>query len=294
VSLVSVLIVNYKAYDELNACLRSLESDTSSREVETIVVDNASDMDALAPVSMQHPRVRFLPQAGNPGFASGVNEAARHAKGESFLLLNPDAVVSPGAVPAMWRFLAEHPRVAAVGARVYDPDGTVQRSARAFPTLATAFFGRTSALTALWPRNPLSRSQLVADETTQAPVCVDWVAGSCLMVRADAFRSVGGMDEGFFLYWEDADFCYRLRAAGWEVAYLPEASITHQVGGSSRHAQVRSIVAFHRSAYRYYRKHRLGLTRYVALPVAGAGLYARMAIKVIGACARRVDGRMSS
>jgi N-acetylglucosaminyl-diphospho-decaprenol L-rhamnosyltransferase len=287
VPLVSILIVNYHAYDELDECLASI-AHAADRAVETIVVDNASAPAKLASVRARHAGVRFVPRSENTGFAGGVNEAARHGTGDYFLLLNPDTTLSAGAVTRMRDFLLDQPAVAAVGARVYDADGTVQRSARAFPTLLTAFFGRTSLLTSLWPGNRFSRAQLVADESTAAPTDVDWVAGSCVMFRADAFRAVGGMDEGFFLYWEDADLCCRLRAAGWRIAYLPDASVVHHVGRSSRHARVRSIVAFHKSAVRYYRKHRQGVGGFVAVPLATIGLYTRMVFKIIGAYMRRM------
>jgi GT2 family glycosyltransferase len=288
---ISVLIVNYRAYAELDGCLASLK-DNANHLLEIVVVDNGSLPEHLDQVAVHHPDVRFIAQQHNPGFAAAVNEGARRATGEYLLLLNPDTTLFPGAVLGLAGYLTAHSDVAIVGARIYDTDGTVQRSARAFPSVLTAFFGRTSALTALWPGNPLSRAQLVADESTDTVMEVDWVAGSCLLARASAFRAVGGLDERFFLYWEDADLCRRLRLAGWRIVYFPHAEVVHQVGRSSRHVRARSLIAFHRSAYRYYAKHAHGLVAQLALPVVAAGLFARMSLSITLMGAGDVAGRV--
>ncbi len=214
--------------------------------------------------------MRPAPTQENPGFSAGINAGARLARGRHLLILNPDTRMQPGAVDAMAAYLDAHPDTAVVGARVEDPGGTVQRSARRFPTMLTGLAGRSSLVTRLWPGNPLSRHDTLADATTTAPREVDWVAGSCMAVSADAFRRVGGMDEQFFLYWEDADLGKRLKEAGWKTVYLPSAVVVHGVGRSRRHARALSVRAFHRSAYLYFRKHRAGRFRAISLPVAWA------------------------
>jgi GT2 family glycosyltransferase len=284
-SRVSVIIVNYRSYPELDACLASLR-DHGGASLEVTVVDNASVADALDAVSRCHPGARLLPRSDNPGFAAAVDEGARQTSGDYLLLLNPDCAVLPDAVGTLARYLDEHPRVAAVGPRVYDPDGQVQRSARGRPGPLTALFGRTSLASRLWPDNPISRRNLPADHRTTLPLEVDWIAGSCLMIRAAAFHAVGGFDERFFLYWEDADLCRRLRETGWLVVHLPSAGVVHQCGRSSRHRPARSIVAFHRSAFRYYAKHARGPARYPLLALAAVGLGARMGIMLLVASLR--------
>ena len=274
---VSVVIVNYQTYDELDACLASLPRVPT---IEVIVVDHESTPEQVERLHARHPRVVFVPNDCNPGFGAGVNVGARLASGRYFLLLNPDTRVQSDAIPSMHDYLDRHPRIGVVGPRVIDPDGTVQQSARTFPGMLTGLFGRTSLLTRIWPGNPWSRRQLVAREALSEPVVVHWVAGSCLMVRSDAFRALGGFDESFFLYWEDADFCKRLAKAGWLTAYLPTAVVMHLAGRSSRRARARAIRAFHASAYRYFAKHGAGRLRLLSLPVAAALLYARMAIRL--------------
>jgi N-acetylglucosaminyl-diphospho-decaprenol L-rhamnosyltransferase len=279
---VAVVVVNFKSYSELGTCLTSLSPDGSRRPGEVIVIDHDSDSDHLAQLRIRFPAVRFAPTRSNPGFAAGVNAGSRLASGRYLLLVNPDVRLGPGAVDAMREYLETHPAVGIVGARVLDPDGTVQRSARRFPTPLTGLFGRTSLLTRFWPGNPLSRRNLPADETATGPAEVDWVAGSCLMTRREVFEAVGGMDEGFFLYWEDADFCKRAREIGWKTFYLPSATVTHTVGGSSRHASATAVQAFHQSAYRYFAKHGAPRVRFVSLPLVRALLFGRMAIKLAG------------
>jgi N-acetylglucosaminyl-diphospho-decaprenol L-rhamnosyltransferase len=275
----SVIIVNYKAYVEIEACLASLPTGPGL-DLEVIVVDHASSADELGRVHERHPSFRAAPAPDNPGFSAGVNAGARLARGRHLLILNPDTELRPGALEAMVSYLDAHPDTAVVGARVEDPKGVVQRSARRFPTMLTGLAGRSSLFTRLWPGNPLSRRDVLADANTKSPREVDWVAGSCMAVSAAAFEQVGGMDERFFLYWEDADLCKRLKAAGWRTVYLPSAVVVHGVGRSRRYARSLSVRAFHGSAYRYFAKHRAGRFRIVSLPVAWVLLSARMVAKL--------------
>jgi N-acetylglucosaminyl-diphospho-decaprenol L-rhamnosyltransferase len=286
---VSVIIVNFKSYAELDGCLGSLLPDWMGT-CEVIVVDHATSAPELERVRAKFPQMRTAATPENPGLSAGINAGARLAAGRHLLIMNPDARVAGGAVEAMARYLDAHPEAAVVGPRVEDPGGAVQQSARRFPSVMTGLAGRTSGLTRAWPANPLSRRELLADASTAAPREVPWVAGSCLAVRADAFRSVGGMDERFFLYWEDADLCRRLRDAGWHVVYLPAAVAVHRVGRSRRHARARSIRAFHHSAYLYFAKHRAGGWRAMSLPIVGALLAGRMCAKL---AIERVTRRVS-
>jgi N-acetylglucosaminyl-diphospho-decaprenol L-rhamnosyltransferase len=273
---VAIIIVNYKTYDELSACLDSLGASGSLFDV--IVIDHESSPADLARVATRHPHARTVPTAGNPGFSAGVNAGARLASSPTLVFLNPDTRVQPQAIERMAAYLDEHPDVAVVGPRIEESDGAVQRSARRFPGAMTGLSGRSTWLTRLWPRNPLSRRDLLADGTTAAPVAVDWVAGSCMAVRAEAFHAAGGMDERFFLYWEDADLCKRLLEAGWRTVFLPTAVVLHAVGRSRRHARSLSIRAFHRSASLYFAKHRAGRFRAVSVPCVRVVLAIRMAV----------------
>ena len=274
---VSVLVVNYRAYAELDCCLHSLLDQAGLSSV--IVVDHASVRDQCAALEARYPNVTWLARHDNPGFGAGVNFAARQASGDYLYVVNPDAVVGAGAVLALSRWLDTHPNVGVAGSLVRDSDGTIQGSARRFPTFSTLFAGRSSWLTRRFPANPLSRMNVLTGPHVTEPRQVDWVSGASMMIRRKAFDAVGGFDERYFLYWEDADFCRRLLSCGWHTAYVPQAEIVHHGSRSSR-SQLRPMVAFHRSAFRYYFTHsgRLGT---LASPFAAAVLTLRLAWKVI-------------
>ncbi len=247
-------------------------------DLEVVVVDHSSERVAASRLRQRFPWLRLLEVDANPGFAAGVNRAFQESKGRHLLLLNPDCVVHGDVFRPLALWLDQHSRVGAVGALVEESDGSIQASARKFPGLTTFFAGRTSWLTRTWPRNPWTRRNLVPQDGG-TPIEVDWVSGACMMVRREAFESVGGLDEQFFLYWEDADFCLRLKRAGWSVVYNPGERVTHLTGRSSAKARRQSLLAFHRSAYRYFRKNSGGLAQ-AAAPLVFVALYTRLAMKL--------------
>jgi GT2 family glycosyltransferase len=281
----TVLIVNYKVYGELRACLAALAADVVGAEAHVVVVDYESDRTALAEAMTAHPKAIAIPRDDNRGFAAGMNEAAARAQSEYLLLLNPDCRVTAGALETLGNYLELHRDVAAVGPRVISPDGSLQATGRRFPTAFTGLFGRASFFTRAFPSNPMSRRNLPSADTDR-PIDVDWVAGTCVMIRSSAFRDVGGFDEAFFLYWEDADLCLRLRQRGANIAYVPAAVVEHGLGQSSDRARSRSLIAFHRSALHYYSKHHRGPTRVIALPFAAVALGTRLALKLAVAAVR--------
>jgi hypothetical protein len=272
---VAVVIVNYQSYEELHGCLGAIDRTCGS--VSVVIVDHACNAAAADLLIERFPNVQLHRVAGNDGFAMGVNNGARSTSSPFILLLNPDCVLEPEAGCRLVEWLESHPDVAVAGPRIKNADGTVQPSARRFPDLTTAVAGRSSWLTRVLPDNPMSRRNLPArDAADESPVEVDWVSGACMCVRRDAFDAVGGLDEGFFLYWEDADFCRRLKNAGWRTMYVPAAGAVHVGGRSSRHAADASLEAFHRSAFRLYRKH-AGPAARLLTPLVYAGLRLRLA-----------------
>jgi GT2 family glycosyltransferase len=270
--------VNYRAYVELIGCLDSVQPFLGN-DLEVVLVDHASDRVEAARVSAGFPWVRTIAVGDNPGFAAGVNRAARAATGEYLLLLNPDCLLETDVARALASWLDDHPTAGACGALVRESDGSVQASARRFPNLTTGFAGRTSWLTRLWPENRWTRQNLVARSRTETAMQVDWVSGACMMVRRQAFEAVGGMDEQFFLYWEDADLCFRLKRAGWLTFYNPLVVVTHLTGRSSAQARSESLAAFHRSAYLYFVKHGGWFARSVS-PLVFLALQARRFLKL--------------
>jgi GT2 family glycosyltransferase len=275
---ISILIVHYRTYDELAACLESLQPFLAD-DLEVIVVDHASDPVAAAQLLRRCSWIRLIPVTINPGFAAGVNLAARAAAGRYIFLLNPDSSVGGDVPHVLAAWLDEHTGVAVAGGLVREHDGSIQASARRFPNVTTGFAGRTSWLSRVWPSNPWTRRNLFARAGQREPVEVDWVSGACMMVRRDAFDAVGGMDEQFFLYWEDADLCFRLKRAGWQTVYYPAVGITHLTGRSSALVKKQSLIAFHRSAFRYFLKHGSRFSRALS-PLVFLALYARLGLKL--------------
>jgi GT2 family glycosyltransferase len=253
----TVIIVNYNAGAALAATVASLAHGIAPLRWDAVIVDNAS-IDGSADAAHADARVRVVRNAANVGFARGINIGLENSGGRFVLILNPDCELDAGAVPHLVQEIGRWPRCAIAGPRILDPDGALQESARGDPTLLTGIFGRTGVLSRWLPNLSVVRRNLVAHEairTGAASVAVDWVSGACMLARRDALDAVGGFDERYFLYWEDADLCRRLRAAGWETRYVPGASVRHQVGQSSRSARSLANREFHRSAYRYYVTH---------------------------------------
>ena len=285
---VAVLLVNYHVHDELDRALSSLTPFLRAGD-EVVVVDQESDAPSLDRVRANHPRATFVPTPTNVGFAAGVNLAARRSAAPLLMLLNPDAVMDGPVIETLEQYLAEHPRAGVVGPRVLNEDGTVQASARRFPGLSTTFAGRSSWLTRHFPNNWFSRWNLPS-RAADAPAAVDWLAGSCFMTRRSVFDTLGGLDETFFLYWEDADYCRRAADAGWERIYLPTVSVRHAGGRSAASNRASSIRAFHESAYHLYAKHAGPLGRAMA-PLARLSLWARG--EILARRAEKVRGQRS-
>ena len=254
---ISTIVVNYNAGHELELALRSVEADCARISWEAVVVDNAST-DGSAAVVETFSQATLIRNATNVGFGRAVNQAVASSKAPLLLMMNPDCQLVSGATATLRAALDADPACAIVGPRILDPDGAVQGSARGDPDMLTGLFGRTGALRNLVPFLPVARRNVVVEEAVRSgssSVVVDWLSGACLLVRREAFLAAGGFDERFFMYWEDADLCRRLRGQGHSIRYVPGATAVHKVGQSSRTARRSSIRAFHQSAYLYYATH---------------------------------------
>jgi GT2 family glycosyltransferase len=276
---VAVLIVNYRTYDALDRCLTSLRPYTADGD-EVVVVDWVTDAVQRERVAARHASVRFLPREDNLGFSAGVNLARTVTTAPVLLLLNPDTEVEGPIVRALSAWLEAHPETAAVGPRVLNTDRTIQPSARRFPGLTTALGGRSTWLTRRFPNNWFSRRNLLHDHTEPGREfrAVDWLSGSCFATPSAVFDRLGGLDEAFFMYWEDADYCRRAKALGLECHHLPTTEVIHIGGLSSAQNGVRSIRAFHRSAFQLYWKY--ARSGRLAAPLVWVGLSLRAEIKI--------------
>lgn len=260
----SVIIVNYASWPLTLGCIESLRR-TGYGDFEVVVVDN----DGLKPPELP-PNVLLIRNAKNTGFARACNQGIAASTGEYVVLINPDTVVEEDFFERVEAFFGEDPQAGIAGPKILDPDGNLQLSARREVTFISGLLGRTSLLTRLFPKNPFVKSQFPAVTATGGPTAVDWVSGACMTVRREALNQVRGLDERFFMYFEDADLCRRVRGAGWLVYYAPEVEVVHQTGGSSR-SRPKAIWLLHKSAFLYHRKHGAHgpLNLYSALVLAG-------------------------
>jgi N-acetylglucosaminyl-diphospho-decaprenol L-rhamnosyltransferase len=253
----SLILVNYKSREPLLACLRALRDDAGAAGIrtETVVVDNDSRDGTGEALAADFPDARFIANRENVGYARAVNQGLAATGAPFALVLNPDCTVRPGALRALLDHAAAHPRSGLVGPRILNPDGSLEYSARAFPDHLTFLFNRYSLLTRLFPANPFSRRYLLTDWDHASVREVDWVSGACLMVRRAAIEQVGPMDEAFFMFNEDVDWCRRMRTAGWAVSYVPDATVVHHIGASRRKVRARVIYARHLGMIHYFHKH---------------------------------------
>ena len=276
-SAVALIVVNFNAGRHLRACFESAAADLEARDWRAIVVDNASSDDSAATVE-QLPRVTVVRNLENRGFGAAVNQAAAMTDAARLWLLNPDSVVERGAFARLETTLQAHLDCAIAAPRLLNADGTTQASARREPTAWTGLFGRHSLLTRLFPRSGMARRELpaadLAASATDSAV-IDWVMGAAMLIRRDPFDAVGGFDERYFLYWEDADLCRRLRSRGWTTRYVPAARVSHPGGVSAGTRPAFAIRAFHHSAYLYYATHVVPSPWHPLRWIAKAGLAAR-------------------
>lgn len=248
----SVVIVNWNVSDLLRRCLHSI-LDTQCLTLDVIVVDNASADDSVEMVRTEFPGVHLIANADNRGFPAANNQGIAAARGRYILLLNPDTEVAGDALATMVAFADAHPDVGIVGPQLSYPDGSIQSSRRRFPTLATAFFESTW-LKPYAPRRLLERYEFL-DRPDDVVQDVDWLYGAALMTRREAIEQVGPMDESFFMYSEELDWCRRFREAGWRVVYLPTAQIVHHEGKSSEQVVAARHIHFQTSKVRYFHKY---------------------------------------
>lgn len=247
----SITLLSWNVRDLLRACLASLPLADSS--VEVIVVDAASADGAAEMVRDEFPAVKLIASDENLGYTRGNNLGLRAARGHYLLILNPDTEIVGDALAQMITYMDVHPQAGLLGPQLVYPDGTIQSTRRRFPTLATGIFESTW-VQPLAPRRLLDR-YYVRDLPDDAISEVDWLVGAALLVRREAYQQVGGLDESFFMYSEELDWCRRVKAAGWKVVYFPAAKVVHHEAKSSVQAPAATHIRFHTSKVRYFRKY---------------------------------------
>jgi GT2 family glycosyltransferase/glycosyltransferase involved in cell wall biosynthesis len=247
--MLSAVIVSYRTAAEVATAVASLRAQTLPPD-EIVIVDNGAPDGAPLPALDELEGTRIERPRSNLGYGAGCNLGARAASGDDLLILNADVVLTADAAEALAERLHSGDRIAVVGPRIFSR-GKVQLSARGFPSLRTGLLGRRSLLTRLLVRARRFPAEFRRVSGSGGPV--DWVSGACMLVRRAAFDSIDGFDEGYWMYWEDADLCRRLVDKGWEVHFEPAADVDHATGASGTSA--RTIRAFHESAARFATRH---------------------------------------
>ncbi|MEQ1833545.1 MAG: glycosyltransferase family 2 protein [Candidatus Eisenbacteria bacterium] len=257
----SVVVVTYRSREHVIAGLRSLEAGlrapagATPLTWECVVVDNDSHDGTPELVARETPWARLVQTGANLGYAKAVNRGIAETTGEFVLVLNPDCVWAAGGIHALVSWQREHARCAIAAPRILNSDGTLEYSARSYPSPFAFLFNRYSLLTRLWPGNPWTRRYLLSDWDHTTPRSVDWVSGAAMLVRRAAAAEVGGMDEVFFMFNEDVDWCRRMNLAGWTVDYVAAAEVVHHIGASKGEVSNRVILERHRGMIHYFRKH---------------------------------------
>lgn len=230
---ISICILNWNAKDFLLGCLESVFQNVQGK-FEVIVVDNASEDDSLLQISRRFPDVHIIKCKQNRGYAVGNNVGIKVCRGRYILILNPDTIVKKNSIEKMIEFMGLHPQAGACGCRLVHPEtGKVEISARSFPTFLPLLWN-ISYIDRLFPSSRIFNKYLSDYSRKASAQEVDWVTGASLMLRKKTLETVGGFDEHFFMYCEDVELCYRLKQAGWQVYYYPEAEIGHFRGQSSK------------------------------------------------------------
>lgn len=251
----SIVIVNWNTSELLDACLRSIRNFPPNGDYEVIVVDNASDDFDEHAFRAEFPQVQLIRNAENSGYARGNNQGWGESSGDYVLLLNPDTELTDGALNKLVEFMDAHERAAAAGAKLIRPDGTIDRSVRLFPyprPIAWEFLG----LSKLFPNSRRFGSYRMTTFAYDRVAEVDQPMGSALILRRKAMQEVGPMDEAFPIFFNEVDWLYRAKTAGWLIYFTPDATIIHHGGGSTTQVKRRAMVReSHLSLLRFYAKH---------------------------------------
>ncbi len=321
----SVVIVNYNVRPFLEQALISVFRACEGIEAEVFVIDNNSVDGSAEMVRTRFPSVHLVENEENVGFARANNQGIRPARGRFLLILNPDTIVQEDTVVTLLRFMEDHPAAGAVGCRILNPDGSfAPESRRTFPSPAVAFY-RISGLSRLFPKSRVfgryNLSYLPQDQVAE----VDALSGSCMLVRRAALawsedqirrmeeegvdgdlawasapdgcppegRGAGLLDEDFFMYGEDLDWCFRIQQAGWKIFYTPETQIIHYKGESTKQGELRYVRLFYGAMLLFIRKHFHGRYSGIFAWMLRAGIVLRAALSVMASGIRELKGPLA-
>lgn len=245
----SVVIVSWNTRELLAQCLASIEVHPPGVPYEVWVVDNASTDGSATLVRQRFPLVHLVENAANIGFARANNQAIEQTRGRYAVLLNSDTVVCPGALEILVKFMDQHPDAGGCGPRLLNADGSLQASCHPMLTPGREFW-RLLFLDRLWPRATYYQETWDPREARRVEV----IKGACFLLRRAALEQVGELDERYFMYTEEVDLCYRLAQAGWELWWVPQATVNHYGEASSQQVREAMYLQLYRSKIQFYRK----------------------------------------
>jgi N-acetylglucosaminyl-diphospho-decaprenol L-rhamnosyltransferase len=255
----SIIVVSWNVRDLLRSCLKSVRERLSSGKgralsSQVVVVDNASGDGSVEMIRATFPEVELIVNDRNVGFTKGNNQGIAFSDGRYVLLLNPDTEVVGDALGEMVAYMDDHSATGALGPQLLYADGRVQSSRRRFPGLRTAYVESTF-LQSWFARSEILEQYYVLDQPDDETQAVDWVVGACLLMRRKTLDEVGPLDESFFMYSEELDWCYRAKQQGWDVVYFPTAQVVHHAGKSSEQVLPVRHIQFQRSKVLFFKKH---------------------------------------
>jgi len=263
--------VSWNSREYILPCVASIFETARSVPMEAIVIDNHSSDGGGLEVKKAFPMIRLIGNERNLGFARAMNQGLRQSSGRYALLLNPDTRVKEGAIERLLSFMETHPEAGVSGGQLLNWDGSKQNSIANFPSLATELLNK-SLLRWMFPKRFPGK-----ERNSFEPMEVDSVIGACMIVRREAMEQVGSLDEDYFLFLEETDWCYRMKKAGWKVYHVPPAEIYHFQGKSAEREKKRARVEYYRSRYHFFKKNRGRLQWFILL----MGLIGRLSVELI-------------
>ncbi len=293
--ILSIIIVNWNTQELLQNCLYSIYNTDIKTSFEIIVVDNASSDGSVVMLKEKFPFLQIVTNKENVGFARANNQAIKMVKGKYILLLNPDTIILKGSLDKMCKFMKQHSDVGVVGCKVLGGNGLAQRSWCGFPTAFKEFLHAImlgKALDSLKIKKfgkilyKISKSNFARYMDTAAPTEVDIILGACLMVRKETIDEIGLLDENFFMFIEEGEWCYRIKQHGWKIYFFPGATIIHLGGESTKQNIGSMILSRYKSLFHFFKKHHGSFYYYIVKGMIIIGVTIRMIVFFLGNTSR--------
>ncbi|WP_240414729.1 glycosyltransferase family 2 protein [Paenibacillus periandrae] len=277
---VSVIILNYNTCELTLNAIQSVYDSQTSFSYEIIVVDNHSTDSSVMEIRRRHPDVMLVENPKNDGFSKGNNIGIKIANGRYILLLNSDTIMGSDSLQTMTSFMDRNLSVGAAGCKIVLPDGSLDKACkRGFPTPSASFY-YAFGISKLFPKVARFNQYQLGYLDPDQDYPVDCLVGAFMMVRKQAIDQVGMLDEDFFMYGEDIDWCYRIKQGGWQIHYYPYTQIVHHKGASSRRKPFKIIYEFHRAMYLFHSKHYQNKYNFVVNGLVYMGIFLKFFVSL--------------